>query len=211
MSLQDSLTENQYCALLFWVAEFGNPSTEGIYRVWVEPSERHRMGAQITPTDDTDYSVRLNAVSRGVFLGSGLGMLSVMQVGHRTHVTGRWESVLPHIFGWRDRDWFARNHDIAAAAAAATPEESFGQQENLDEAVPPTRMGDVTTDPDTSRATVDLGNDRPVRDRQFLAHVTTEQSPLHHRPVTPPTSDPSQPPQLLELPSFDPSNNLDLS
>jgi hypothetical protein len=71
------------------VAGFENPPAEGIYRVWIEPSEEH-MRSPITPTDDTDYSAAISDVARErrVFRGNLLGMLSVMRVGERTHVIG---------------------------------------------------------------------------------------------------------------------------
>jgi hypothetical protein len=90
-------------------------------------------------------------------------------------------------------------------------DEESRSQEILDEAVTPTRMGDVATHLDTLRTTGNLGQDSPVMAQQFNDY---QLEPLMgdlslHRPATPPTLDPSQP-QLPELPNFDLSINRDL-
>jgi hypothetical protein len=77
------------------------------------------------------------------------------------------------------------------------------------EPLPPTRMADDITHPETPLTTGDVGR---VMDQQFIAYepLVDDQSPSQHHSVTPLISDPSQP-QLPELPSFEPSNNnLDL-
>jgi hypothetical protein len=91
-------------------------------------------------------------------------------------------------------------------------DEESRSQEILNEAVPPTRMGDAATHLDTLRTSGNLGQDSQlVMVQQFNDY---QLEPLMgdlslHRPVTPPTLDPSQP-QLPELPNFDLSINRDL-
>jgi hypothetical protein len=141
-----------------------------------------------------------------------------MQVGEHLHVTGQWDSVE---IAWAVHEMF---FDLGVDSPYEYDEESATAdagllplvadvllrvaQETMVESVPPPRMGNDMTHPDTARITDDFGPVSPVL--QFMADVPVDQSPSQHRLVTPPAPVPAQPPQLPEPPSFDSSNNLEL-
>jgi hypothetical protein len=227
-----SLSQEQYFEVVAWIARLENRPAQGIYRLWIEPSDDPvDVQPYVRPTTDTDYSVGMRSVRRGIYRDNGgLGTLSLMQVGQHLHVTGQWESfdMEPEFLQLFLLDGLGLDYgdesdeenatvpaellatfDAERFVAAAAPEEILRhEQETIDESVPPTRMGDDMTHPNIARITGDFGPDSPVL--PFMANVPVDQSPSQHRLVTLPAPVPAQPPQLPEPPSFDSSNNVEL-
>jgi hypothetical protein len=187
----------------------------------------HRTPSTITPEDNhetaedttTNFSSRVDAADDGnrLHVPNQPPRRRILWIGGSPP---RPDFLTDHGYSADSTQEYAEN--IAAAAAAS--EEALGH-ETIVGSVPSMRMGNDTPHFDTPRTTEDQGQDglfRPVTpptpDRlvigpELLAYepLLGDLSPSRLRPITPPTLDPSQPPQLPELPSFDSSINFDLA
>jgi hypothetical protein len=63
-----SLSQEQYFEVVAWIARLENRPAQGIYRVWIEPSDDPvDVQPYVRPTTDTYYSVGMRSVRRGIY------------------------------------------------------------------------------------------------------------------------------------------------